>query len=61
MSLLITVVLGNVVKVFTADDDGTVHLGGNDPTGQDTATDRDHTSERALLVYLRILVACRTF
>jgi hypothetical protein len=38
------------VEVFTADDDGTVHLGGDDTAGQDTATDRDHTGERALLV-----------
>jgi hypothetical protein len=50
VTLLVTVVLGNVVEVFTADDDGTVHLGGDDTAGQDTATDRDHTGERALLV-----------
>jgi hypothetical protein len=30
VALLVTVVLGDVVKVFTADDDGTVHLGGDD-------------------------------
>lgn len=28
----------------------TVHLGGNDSAGQDTATDGDHAGERALLV-----------
>ena len=28
----------------------TVHLGGDDSAGQDTATDRDHTGEGALLV-----------
>jgi len=28
----------------------TVHLGGHDSSGEDTATDRDHTSEWALLV-----------
>jgi hypothetical protein len=38
------------VEVFPADDDGSVHLGGNDGTGQDTATNRDETSEGALLV-----------
>lgn len=27
-----------------------MHLGGHDGSGEDTATDRDHTSERALLV-----------
>lgn len=50
VSLLVTGVLGDEVKVFPADDDGSVHLGGNDGTGQDTATDRDETSEGALLV-----------
>ncbi len=33
MSLLITGVLGDEVKVFSADDEGSVHLGGNDSTG----------------------------
>ena len=48
--LLVTVVLGDVVQVLAADDQGTVHLGGDDGAGQDTATDGDETSERALLV-----------
>ena len=79
MSLLVTRVLGDEVKVFTADDQGactalvpiakrflvvlaepcvrsgpgysrTVHLGGHDSSGQDTATDGDHAGEGALLV-----------
>lgn len=50
MALLVTVVLGDVVKVFTADDDGTVHLGRDDTAGKDTATDGDLTDEGALLV-----------
>lgn len=50
VALLVTVVLGDVVKVLATDDQSTVHLGGNDGTGQDTATDRDTTSEGALLV-----------
>lgn len=50
MSLLVTVVLGDVVEVFTADDDGTVHLGGDDTAGEDTTTDGNETSEGALLV-----------
>lgn len=50
VSLLVTGVLGDEVQVFTADDDGAVHLGGNDGAGQNTATDRDETGERALLV-----------
>jgi len=50
VALLVTVVLRNVVKVLAADDDGAVHLGRDDTAGQDTAADRDHTSEGALLV-----------
>lgn len=41
VSLLITVVLGDVVEVFSADDERTVHLCGDDGAGQDTATDGD--------------------
>lgn len=50
VALLVTVVLGDVVEVFTADDDGAVHLGGHNTAGQDTATDGDKTGEGALLV-----------
>ena len=50
VSLLVSVVLGDVVEVLAADDDGTVHLSGNDGAGQDTATDGDVTDEGALLV-----------
>lgn len=50
MSLLVTGVLGDEVKVLAADDDSTVHLGGDDGAGQDTATDGDETGEGALLV-----------
>lgn len=53
VSLLVTGVLGDEVKVLAADDDGTVHLGGNDGAGQDTATDGDETGEGALLVWER--------
>lgn len=51
MALLVTVVLGNVVEVVSPDNEGSVHLGGDDGAGQDTATDGDKTSERTLLVY----------
>ena len=62
VSLLVTGVLGDVVKVFAADDDGSVHLGGDDGAGQDTATDGDETSERALLVCReRIIVSFLSF
>lgn len=50
MSLLVTGVLGNEVEVLATDDDGTVHLGGHNGAGQDTATDGDETGEGALLV-----------
>ena len=50
MALLVTGVLGDEVEVLAADDESSVHLGGNDGAGQDTATDRDETGEGALLV-----------
>lgn len=50
VALLVTGVLGDEVEVLAADDEGTVHLGGNDGAGEDTATDRDETGEGALLV-----------
>jgi hypothetical protein len=51
VALLVTVVLGDVVQVVPADDQSTVHLGGDDGTSQDTSTDGDETGEGALLVY----------
>ena len=50
VTLLVTGVLGDVVKVLSPDDDGAVHLGGDDGAGQDTAADRDEAGEGALLV-----------
>lgn len=50
VALLVTVVLGDVVEVFTADDDGTVHLGRDDTAGKDTTTDGDLADEGTLLV-----------
>ena len=38
VSLLVSGVLGNEVEVFSADDQGSVHLGGNDGAGEDTAS-----------------------
>lgn len=48
--LLVTGVLGDVVEVLAADDDGSVHLGRDDGAGQDTAADGDLAGEGALLV-----------
>jgi hypothetical protein len=50
VSLLVSGVLWDEVKVLPADNEGTVHLGRHDGTSQDTATDGDQTGERALLV-----------
>jgi hypothetical protein len=59
VALLVTVVLGDVVEVFTADDDGTVHLGRDDTAGKDTTTDGDLADEGALLVCS--ILAARSF
>lgn len=50
MALLVSGVLGDVVEVLSSDNEGSMHLGGNDGAGQDTATDGDETGEGALLV-----------
>ena len=50
MSLLVSRVLGHEVKVFSSDDDGSVHFGRDDLAGQDAASDRDHAGERTLLI-----------
>lgn len=45
------------MQVLPANDDGTVHLGGDDGAGEDTAADGDETSEGALLVCADIVLA----
>lgn len=50
VALLVTGVLGDEVEVLAANDQSTVHLGGDDGAGEDTATDGDEASEGALLV-----------
>ncbi len=50
VSLLVTGVFGDEMKVFSSDDQGTVHLGGDDGSCQDTTTNRNKTGERAFLV-----------
>lgn len=55
VSLFVSVVLWNVVQVVSSDDDGTVHLGGDNGTGQDLTTDGNQTSEWTLLVNVRTL------
>lgn len=55
VSLLVTVVLGDVVEVLTSENDGTVHLGGNNGTSENLTTDGNETNEGALLVNVRTL------
>lgn len=50
MTLFVTVVLRNVMQVLTTDNNSTVHLGANNGTTENTATDGDHTGERTFLV-----------
>lgn len=50
VALLVTGVFWDEVEVLAADDEGSVHLGGDDSSGEDTATDGDKTGEWALLV-----------
>jgi hypothetical protein len=58
VSLLVSGVFRDEMEIFSADDKGSVHLGGNDSAGQDTTTDGDETSERALLVCGIKMSAC---
>ena len=60
VSLLVSAVLRDVVEVLAADDEGTVHLGGNDGSGQDTATDGDVADEGALLVCFENSISLET-
>ena len=50
VTLLETTVLGDVVEVVPADDDGVLHLGGDDDALEDAATDGNVAGEGALLV-----------
>jgi len=50
VTLLETTVLLDVVKVVATDDDGALHLGGDDEPLEDLATDGNVTGEGALLV-----------
>jgi hypothetical protein len=53
VSLFVSVIFWNIVQVFSSDDDGSVHLGGNNSTSQDLTSDRDVTDEWTLLVNVR--------
>lgn len=55
VSLLVSVVFLDEVKVVSSDDDGSVHFGGDDSTGQNLTSDGDVTDEWTLLVNVRTL------
>ena len=50
VSLLVSGVLGHKVQVFSADDQGSVHLCRDNGAGQDTTADRNHAGEGTFLV-----------
>ena len=50
VSLLVTAVLSDVVQVVSSDDDGSLHLGGDDLPLEDSSTDGNISGEGTLLV-----------
>lgn len=50
MSLLVSVVFWNVMKIITSNDDGTMHLCRDNNTTQDLTTDGNVTNEWTFLV-----------
>lgn len=50
MSLLVSVIFGDVVEVITTNDDGPLHLGADHNTLENLASDGDSASEGAFLV-----------
>ena len=50
VSLLVPGVLLDVVEIFPADDESSVHLRRDNGSSEDSAADRDQASEGALLV-----------
>lgn len=55
MSLFVSVVFWNIVQVVSSDDDGSVHLGRYNGTGQDLTSNRDSTNKWTLLINVRSL------
>ena len=50
VSLLISVVFGNIVEIVAPDNDGPLHLGGDDNSLEDLAPDGDTAGEGAFLI-----------
>ena len=53
VSLLIPRIFRDEVEVFSADDQGSVHLCGDDGASEDSASNGDHTGEWAFLIWKR--------
>ena len=45
------------MEVFATNDESSVHFGGHDGAGEDTAADRDETGEGTFLIYNTALVS----
>lgn len=54
VSLLVSAVLGDEVKVFSADDKGAVHLSGDNGASQNSATDAIEIVSPAVLLFIPI-------
>ena len=50
VTLFVTVVFGNVVKIVTTNDKSTLHLGRDNNTSKDTTLDVDFTNKGTLLI-----------
>jgi hypothetical protein len=50
VSFFVSVVLGDVVKIISSDDDGSLHFGGDANAFQDSASDGDVAGEGAFLI-----------
>lgn len=50
VSLLVSVIFGDVVEVVPSDDNGAVHFGGDDDALQDLTPDADVAGEGAFLI-----------
>jgi len=53
--LLVSGVLGNVVEIFAADDNSTVHLRGDNGASQNATANRNETGEWAFLINIASL------
>ena len=50
MSFFVSIVFGDIVKVVSSDNDGSLHFGGDADAFQDSASDGDVAGEGAFLI-----------